>query len=167
MSEDPLKRLPIAFGKLLTRLRVELNMTQDTLALATDLPDTNAVMAMEQGEREPTLTELFRIANALRMPHAILFVDIVEAWRHDPTDHGVYTSRASDFAQLYRLGCYQGHGDFREHPTTFYLLDQATAAARTLNVTRQSKRLPLLNTVLTYVRLGSLTFRADTDEGQP
>ena len=39
---------------------------------------------MEQGKRESTLTELFRIADALHTSHAILFVDVIAAWRSDP-----------------------------------------------------------------------------------
>ena len=164
MSADPINRLPVAFGTLLKRLRVELNLSQEALAVASGFANANAVVDMERGGREPTLTELFRIANTLRMPETILFVDVVAEWRADPTDYGHYKSRASDFARLHRLGYYHGHGDFRELPRVYSDMDEATAAARTLNTARQSKGLPPLNTVLIYVRLGSAAFRPDAEE---
>jgi transcriptional regulator with XRE-family HTH domain len=104
MSTDPINRLPGAFGKLLTRLRLEQHMTPEAFAVATGLHDANTVTEMERGEREPTLTEFFRIANALRSPPAILFIDVIAQWRADPTDYGLYKSRASDVVRLCRLG---------------------------------------------------------------
>jgi HTH-type transcriptional regulator, competence development regulator len=166
MSTDPLKRLPSTFGKLLTRLRVEQKLTQEALAVAAGLPDATAVTTMEQGKRDPTLTELFRIANALRIPHAIFYIDVIAAWRADPTDYRFYKSRASDFGRLYRLGYHHDPGDFRELPRTYGLLDQATGNARMLNATRRSKRLPPIDTVLIYVRLGNVAIRSDAD-GRP
>jgi hypothetical protein len=68
----------------------------------------------------------------------------------------------SDLARLYRLGYFRGHGDFRELPAAYFPLDQATAAARTLNATRHSNRMPLIDTVLLYVRFGSIRFQPDT-----
>jgi hypothetical protein len=59
---------------------------------------------MERGEREPSLTEFFRIASALGDPSGSLFIDLIVAWRADPTDHRLYKSRPSDFSRLYRLG---------------------------------------------------------------
>jgi transcriptional regulator with XRE-family HTH domain len=160
MSTDPLKRLPGTFGRLLTRFRVEQKLTQEALAVAAGLPDATVVTTMEQGKRDPTLTELFRIANALRIPHAIFYIDVITAWRADPTDYGLYKSRASDFERLYRLGYHHDPGDFRELPRTYGLLDQATGDARTLNATRRSKRLPPIDTVLIYARLGNVAVRS-------
>jgi transcriptional regulator with XRE-family HTH domain len=166
MSTDPLKRLPGTFGKLLTRLRVEQNLTQEALAVAACLAAATVVTPMEQGKREPTLTELFRIASALRIPHAIFYIDVIEAWRADPTYYRFYKSRASDFERLYRLGYHHDPVDFRELPRTYGLLDQATGDARTLNATRRSKRLPPIDTVLIYVRLGNVAIRSGA-ERQP
>jgi hypothetical protein len=56
--------------------------------------------------------------------------------------------------------------DFRELPRAYGLLDQATGDARMLNATRRSKRLPPIDIVLIYVRLGNVVIRSDA-EGQP
>jgi transcriptional regulator with XRE-family HTH domain len=149
---------------LLARRRLEQKLTTEALAVAAGLPDAAAVTMMERGEREPTLTDLFRIADTLRMPHAILYIDVIAAWRADPADLSFYKSRASDFGRLYRLGYHHDPGDFRELPRTYGLLDLATGDARMLNATRRSKRLPLLDTVLIYVRLGHVPFRTDEEE---
>jgi transcriptional regulator with XRE-family HTH domain len=63
---------PVAFGAFLVRRRVELKWTTEAFAVAADLPDAATVTKMEQGEREPTLTELFKIANALRTPQELV-----------------------------------------------------------------------------------------------
>jgi DNA-binding XRE family transcriptional regulator len=51
---------------------VEQGLTQEAFAIAAGLPDAATATKMERGEREPTLTELFRIASALRSSPAIL-----------------------------------------------------------------------------------------------
>jgi transcriptional regulator with XRE-family HTH domain len=167
MSTDPINRLPGVFGKLLTRLRVEQNLTQEAFAVAAGLPDSAAVTRMERGGREPTLTEFFRIASALRSSPAILFVDVIAESRVDPTDYLHHKSRASDFVRAYRLGYYHYPGDFREQPQAYASIGDAAGAARRLNVTRHRRKLPPLDTVLIYVRIGSVSFRPDAEEEMP
>jgi transcriptional regulator with XRE-family HTH domain len=173
MSIDPIKRLPVAFGNLLKRLRVKLNLSQEGLAVAAGFPDTNAVVDIECGEREPTLTELFRIANALRMPQAILFVDVVAEWRNDPTDYGIYKTRASDFTRLYRLGYQHKPADFREQDRTYGSVAEAINFADRLNKQRHDRKVALLDTVCIYIRMGYTSFRwmpdsdKDTNEVEP
>jgi transcriptional regulator with XRE-family HTH domain len=164
MSAGPINRLPSDFGKLLKRLRVKVDLSQEALALAAGFSDINAVENMERGEREPTLTEFFRIANALRDPPAILLTDLIAAWRGDSLNF-LYPSRPSDFSRVYRLGYYYDVGDFREHPTTYGSVDQATDAARRLNPARQKKELRAIDMICIYVRLGCLHFdwRPDRD----
>lgn len=164
MSDDPLLRLLPAFGTLLIQHRVKRNWTVETLAASIQLSDVE-VKRMERGEYGPTLPEFFRIARALGEEPVILLIDLITAWRTDPTDYRLYKSRASDLDKLYRLGYYHDPGDFRELPRTYGLLGQATAAAKELNRTRRSKRLPLLDTVLIYVRLANVAGQFDS-EGQ-
>jgi transcriptional regulator with XRE-family HTH domain len=165
MSADPLLRLLPAFGTLLIQHRVERKWTVEEFAAAIQLPVAE-VTSMERGEYGPTLPEFFRIARGLGEEPVILLVDVIAAWRADPTDYRLYKSRASDLAKLYRLGYHHDPGDFRELPRTYSLIGQANGAANALNATRRSKRLPLLDMVLIYVRLAHVAVRADA-EGQP
>jgi transcriptional regulator with XRE-family HTH domain len=163
---DHIQRLLSAFGKLLARLRTEQKLTQETFATVARLSVVD-VSRMELGEREPTLRELFQIAEAVSTPPAILLMKIVAEWRTDPRDHGLYKSRASDIEWLYRLGFHRDPGDFRELARTYGSLDEATGAARLLNTTRKVRGQPLIRTVLVYVRLTSIGFRPDSDEVRP
>jgi hypothetical protein len=58
-------------------------------------------------------------------------------------------------------------GDFREQQRTYGSIDEAASIARTLNAPRQRKELPPLDTMLIYVRLGSVSFRPDPDQVTP
>lgn len=94
-------------------------------------PDGKAPKSLSSAHGSRTdrlLAEFFRIARALGKEPAILFIDVITAWRADPTDYRLYKSRVSDFAKLYRLGYHHDPGDFRELPRTCGLLDQATSA---------------------------------------
>lgn len=63
MSTDPIEtRLPEAFDRVLTRRRIERNMTPEAFAVKADLLDTKAVSIFERGDAPPTLTEFFKIA---------------------------------------------------------------------------------------------------------
>src|SRR5689334_20837819 len=127
MSTDPIKRLPGAFGKLLSRLlRDERRVTYEAVARALGLPDQIAVVEMENGKREPTLRQLFQLARLLGDAPAILFVDLIAAWR---TDDVLQYSRASDFIRLYRLGYHHKPGDFRELATSYYSVAEAVHGA--------------------------------------
>jgi transcriptional regulator with XRE-family HTH domain len=159
MSADPTMRLPEVFGRLLKQRRVELKGTEGSLAGAAGLSGgADDVEKVERGEREPTLSEFFAIASALRTSPGLLLVDLITAWRGDFYDP-LYKARASDFERVYRLGFFQqvshNHFEFREVPTTYHLLDQATAAARELNARRYKKGQPLLDTVSIYIRMGT------------
>jgi len=74
---------------------------------------------------------------------------------------------ATVFERAYRLGYYHDLGDFREQLRAYASIEDAAEAARRLNVTRQRRKLLPLNTVLIYVRFGSVSFRADADEEMP
>ena len=164
MSTDPVMRLPTAFGWLLARLRRERNWSAEQLATAAGLTSDSTVTEMECGDYVPSLTEFFRIAHAFSEQPAILMTDLIAAWRTDPTEY-VYKSRASDFARVYRLGYHHAPGDFRELPHTYNLIDPAQWSAKALNARRRSKSLPLLDTVLIYVRLTHVAVHSEA-EGQ-
>lgn len=103
----------------------------------------------------------------MRVPHAILFIDVIAGWRADPTDYRLYKSRVSDFARVYRLGYHDDPGDFRKQPRAYASIDDATGTARRLSVTRHRKKLAPLDTLLIYVRIGSVSFQPDADEEMP
>ena len=162
MNADFVNPLGAAFATLLRRRCVERKLTQEALVIAAGLAE-GTVAKMERGNLEPTLTEFFKIAAALNTSPAILLMDVIQEWRHDPRDLGLYKSRASDLSTLYRLGYHHDPGDFRELPRTYGLLDQATGAAQALNAARRSKRLPVLDTVLIYVRLANVAVQSDSE----
>lgn len=66
----------IDFGKVLRKLRLEAGLTQEQLGFEADLRRTY-VSILELGQQQPSLTTLFKIANALDMPAARL-IDLVE-----------------------------------------------------------------------------------------
>ena len=152
MSIEPISRELATFGTLLVQYRVERKWTVETFAAAIELPVAE-VESMECGYHGPTLPEFFRIARALRLEPAILFVDLVAAWRADPSDLALIKSRPSDFAKLYRLGYSIDAGDFRELPAVYGSEALALQAAIGLNHTRKAKGQPQIDALLTYVRL--------------
>jgi hypothetical protein len=89
-------------------------------------------------------------------------LDLITAWHADPTEY-VPQSRESDFARVYRLGYHHSPGDFRELPRTYGLISQAHWAANALNVMRRKKSMPLLDTVLIYVRLAQMAVHTDAE----
>lgn len=163
MSDDAMSRLSGAFGRVVARMRQERKRSIEDLATACGLTLTD-IQSIEAGSFLLTFTDLFRLAAGVGQSPIILLIEVINEWRSDPTDLGLYKSRPSDLTRLYRLGYYHNAGDFREHSTTFGHLDHAIAAARILNTTRHSKRLPLLDTVLLYVRFTSIRFSADEIE---
>jgi transcriptional regulator with XRE-family HTH domain len=162
---DPIKRLPSTFGKLLLRMRSDRRLTPEALAKSAGLSAIN-ITKMERGEREPLLTELFRIASSLGEEPSILLVNVISAWRADPTEH-LQQSRASDFTRLFRLGYHHKPGDFRELSSAYYSIPEATHAAGRLNAQRHARGVALLDTVTVYVRLTSVSFRAGLDKEVP
>ena len=157
MSADPMERLSVALGKVVERMRRARKRSADELATACGLTPLE-IQSIEAGRHVPTFTDFFRVATGVGQSPIILLIEVINEWRTDPTDLGLYKSRPSDLVQLYRLGYYHEPGDFRERSATYSFLDQATAAARTLNSTRHLKGARLVDTVLLYVRFGSIRF---------
>ena len=108
MSADPIERLPVAFGRMLGRRRDAKHATPLALAGSVGLTE-DEVIETERGQREPALTEFFRIARALGDPPTLLLIDVITAWLDADTLH---TTRASDFVRLYRLGYQHNLGVF-------------------------------------------------------
>jgi transcriptional regulator with XRE-family HTH domain len=159
MSTDPLMRLVPAFGDILARCRTKRNWTLDALAGASGLSRTE-IRSMEAGDYGPSLFEFFRIAEALGEQPVMMLVDVVAAWRADPTDT-LQGARPSDFVRLMRLGYHHRPGDFRELPSAYYSVAEATHAAGRLNAQRHTRGVALLDTVCVYVRLDSVSLRPD------
>lgn len=162
MSADPLLRLIPAFGEVLARCRTGRNWTLDSLAGASGLSRTE-IRSMEAGDYGPSLFEFFRIAEALGEQPVMLLVDVVAAWRADPTDT-LQGARPSDFARLMRLGYNHRPHDFRELPSAYYSVVEATDAAVRLNAQRRTRGVALLDTVCVYVRLDSVSLRDDNGQ---
>ncbi len=158
MSIEPVERLSAAFGRVLRRFRERRGLPPESVALAVGLVSGEEVNSMERGQREPALSDFFRIANVLGEPPALFLIDVIDSWRADPAQDALYKSRASDFARLYRLGYYEDPGDFREQQRAFSTLDEAAATAATLNAARHSRRLKVFDTVSIYIRMGHVSF---------
>ena len=65
MQRDP--ALQTSFGTILRQLRVEKGLSQEALALESGL-DRTFVSMLERGLRQPTLSSLFALAEALQIP---------------------------------------------------------------------------------------------------
>lgn len=89
----------------------------------------------------------------MRLPPAILFIDVIAAWRVDPTDYDVYKSRPSDFTRLFRLGYYHKPGDFREQDRPYNSIAEAEHAQVRLNEQRHLRGAAPLDTICTYARV--------------
>ena len=72
----PKKQPNIAFGKVLRRLRIELGLSQEALALSAEL-QRNYISLMELGQNQPTITTIFKLADALDIKPSKL-MDLVE-----------------------------------------------------------------------------------------
>lgn len=59
------------FGKVLREQRLALDVSQEALALTANV-DRTFVSQIERGIRQPTVTTLFKLANALNMSAATL-----------------------------------------------------------------------------------------------
>jgi len=59
-----MKTLPERFGNLLVELRKEKNLSQAQLGIDCDL-DRTYISLLERGERQPTISTIFKIAKAL------------------------------------------------------------------------------------------------------
>jgi hypothetical protein len=54
MSTDPIARLPVAFGKLLNKLRVKSGWEEVTFVAEAGLTSAEKLASLEGGEAEPT-----------------------------------------------------------------------------------------------------------------
>jgi transcriptional regulator with XRE-family HTH domain len=70
------KQPNIAFGKVLRRLRIDLGLSQEALALSAEL-QRNYISLMELGQNQPTITTIFKLADALGIKPSKL-IDLVE-----------------------------------------------------------------------------------------
>ena len=156
-TDDPITRLPAAFGDVLVRRRNERKRTVEALAAATGLSAVE-IASLERGAYGPTLKDFFRIASALGEEPAILFIDVMAAWRGDDADRSLYPSRPSGFERLYRLGYHHKIGDFREQERTYGSVAEATHTADRLNKQRHERGVRLLDTVTTYIRMEYVKF---------
>ena len=91
---------------------------------------------------------------------------LISVWRADPIDT-LYPSRPADFVRLFRLGFLHKPGDFRELPSAYHSVPEATHAAGKLNAQRHTRGVALLDTVCIYVRLDYVTLRPDSGEWMP
>jgi len=154
-TKDPFNRLPRVFGQLLTNERRQRKITEDDLALAVGLSGSAAVVEIESGAAEPTLTQFFRIASVVGKAPTLLLIDVINSWRSEPSEI-FRRSRPHDFAHLYRLGYLQRPGDFRELGAAYNSVAEASRMAERINVERRARRHPLIDTISVYVRLDSL-----------
>lgn len=66
----------VAFGKVLRRVRQDACLSQEQLALAARLQRKH-ISALELGDKQPTITTVFRLSEALQIPPRSL-VELVE-----------------------------------------------------------------------------------------
>jgi transcriptional regulator with XRE-family HTH domain len=151
MSDDPIMRVPTAFGRTISRLRDRGSLSNSGICKSSGIP-VESLEKILRGESEPSLTEFFWIARALREEPAMLFIELISVWRGDGTD-SLYKSRPSDFVRLYRLGYYHKAGDFREQERTYHSAVEATNFADRLNEQRAARGVALLGTLCIYVRM--------------
>ena len=166
MSTDPITRLPGAFGNVLARLRRGRNWSLEEFANTSGLPPPE-IQGMEDGSYVPTLQDFFRIASALGESPVIFLLDVIAAWRADPADYGLYKSRPSELARIYRLGYFHDPGDFRETPRVYESLDHAITDAREKGPARANKGKPPIDTLTIYVRVGYIRVDAGPETELP
>ena len=63
-----------AFGMVLKEHRKQANLSQEKLALECDL-DRTFISLLERGQRQPTLTTMFQLAEVLKVPAEDLIAD--------------------------------------------------------------------------------------------
>ena len=165
MSDDPIMRIPIALGRVIKRLRVAGALSAETISRSSGLT-VEEIGGIERGEREATFTEFFWLARALREEPAILFTDVIAAWRGDGRDSALYKSRPSEFARLYRLGYYHKAGDFREQDRAYLSEAAAIYVASQLNEQRHARGVAKLDTITLYIRMGYSHFKWSPGDGK-
>ena len=150
--------LPKLFGELLKQRREAFNLSREQIAKELD-EDEVYIKDMELGTVEPTLSQLFTIARMLRDEPWLILMDLVTTLRTESDDKVIIKTRVHDFNRLFRLGFHQDVWDFREHTATYYTFDEALSSADTLNADRKQKGKPLLDSVLTYIRVSHSTIK--------
>lgn len=60
------KDIPKAFGKVLRALRIEAGLTQEELGFEANL-QRNYISSLELGNKQPSLTTLYKISRALQI----------------------------------------------------------------------------------------------------
>lgn len=73
----------IAFGRALRRLRVEAGFTQEQFGFESDLRRTY-ISILELGQQQPSLTSVFKIANALNCSASELIAHVEEELKSQP-----------------------------------------------------------------------------------
>jgi transcriptional regulator with XRE-family HTH domain len=71
------KPVASAFGRVLRRLRLEANLSQEELGLEAGL-QRNYISSLELGEKHPSITSIFKLASALQIKPSKL-IALVEA----------------------------------------------------------------------------------------
>ena len=71
-----------SFGDTLRHFREEKRLTQEELALEADIA-FRFVQEMEYGEKQPTITTLFKLARALEITPGELMQPVWEAWQQE------------------------------------------------------------------------------------
>lgn len=86
LSVDDVKT---AFGRAVRRFRATVELSQEGLAAASGL-DRTYVSSLERGRRNPTLSTVFRLADALGVqPHVLVAATVEERRAHrDDTEGG-------------------------------------------------------------------------------
>lgn len=69
-----------AFGKAVRRLRKERNMSQETLALTSQL-DRTFISLIECGKKNPTLITIFQLSSGLNVPTEMILRDVESIMR--------------------------------------------------------------------------------------
>ncbi|MBK4737307.1 helix-turn-helix transcriptional regulator [Noviherbaspirillum sp. DKR-6] len=68
--------MPVCFGRVLRKLRKDAQLTQEALGMKADL-QRNYVSSIELGEKQPSLTSIFKLGSALNIKPGML-LDLVE-----------------------------------------------------------------------------------------
>ena len=69
--------VPVAFGRVLRRLRLSVGLTQEQLGFEAAL-QRNYISTLERGQQQPTLTSIFKLSSSLGMPASKL-IELTEA----------------------------------------------------------------------------------------
>ncbi|MBW2187567.1 MAG: helix-turn-helix transcriptional regulator [Deltaproteobacteria bacterium] len=75
-------KLEIAFGQVLKKYRMQVQMSQEALALECGL-DRTFISALERGIRQPSLKSLFKVAKTLNISPDQIVKDVDEMLSRD------------------------------------------------------------------------------------